>query len=87
MASLWLPGLNSFGFGGANAHVLLQAPVAVPVTPSRLPEAGLPPLALSAKSEGALARAGWSLRRLAGRQDTVNIFTMSATLLPIVVRL
>ncbi|MBP6622501.1 MAG: type I polyketide synthase WcbR, partial [Alcaligenes sp.] len=47
-------GLNSFGFGGANAHVLLQAPVAVPVTPSRLPEAGLPPLALSAKSEGAL---------------------------------
>ncbi len=52
-------GVNSFGFGGANAHVLLQAPVAASVSAPNLPESGLPPLTLSAKTEGAL-------RQLAG---------------------
>lgn len=47
-------GVNSFGFGGANAHVLLQEyrpPVATVVDPT--PEA-LPPLFLSARSDAAL---------------------------------
>src|SRR5690606_25794448 len=47
-------GLNSFGFGGANAHVLLQAPVAQAPVGAQQPELGLPPLVLSAKTEAAL---------------------------------
>ncbi|MGO3869507.1 MAG: SDR family NAD(P)-dependent oxidoreductase [Alcaligenes sp.] len=47
-------GLNSFGFGGANAHVLLQAPVATANQSGTLPNTGLPPLVLSAKTEAAL---------------------------------
>lgn len=49
-----IAGLNSFGFGGANAHVLLQA---FPETarPARLkPKQTLTPLVLSAKNETAL---------------------------------
>ncbi|WP_369325954.1 SDR family NAD(P)-dependent oxidoreductase [Alcaligenes nematophilus] len=47
-------GLNSFGFGGANAHVLLQAPVATTAQSATVPNSGLPPLVLSAKTEAAL---------------------------------
>jgi acyl transferase domain-containing protein/NADPH:quinone reductase-like Zn-dependent oxidoreductase/SAM-dependent methyltransferase/acyl carrier protein len=55
-----LVGVNSFGFGGANAHALLEAaPAARP--PSDDPAApSVPPLLLSAHSHG-------SLRRLAAR--------------------
>ena len=56
-------GVNSFGFGGANAHVLLQA---VPVE-QRTAHNGseCPPLLLSARSDAALmALAGQYLRRL-----------------------
>ncbi len=57
-----LVGVNSFGFGGANAHVLVREhvrPVAAPRTPelrsgpAKAPK-GLPPLFLSAKSRPAL---------------------------------
>ncbi len=53
-------GVNSFGFGGANAHVLLQECPAATVASSTLATATLPPLVLSARSEPAL-------RELAGR--------------------
>lgn len=53
-------GVNSFGFGGANAHVLLQEfPQSTVANAAALP-ATLPPLVLSARSEPAL-------RELAGR--------------------
>ncbi len=48
-------GVNSFGFGGANAHVLLREyrqPQTEPVRPSVLE--ALPPLILSARTEAAL---------------------------------
>lgn len=55
-------GVNSFGFGGANAHVLLQEPEPVPASGCTLspPSNECLPLVLSARSESAL-------RALAGR--------------------
>jgi len=53
-------GVNSFGFGGANAHVLLQEYPASTVADSLAVGGNLPPLVLSARSEPAL-------RELSGR--------------------
>ena len=53
-------GVNSFGFGGANAHVLLQEFPASTVASSAFAGTTVPPLLLSARSEPAL-------RELAGR--------------------
>ena len=47
-------GVNSFGFGGANAHVILAEPPHQPVRSSELPAARPWPLMLSARSEKAL---------------------------------
>ncbi|MEV4443666.1 type I polyketide synthase, partial [Streptomyces sp. NPDC049577] len=58
-------GVNSFGFGGANAHVVLAAP-----GPDGAPEppapAGPLPVVVSARTPGAVAEAA---RRMAGRLD------------------
>jgi phthiocerol/phenolphthiocerol synthesis type-I polyketide synthase C len=62
-----IAGVNSFGFGGANAHVLLQGPAPAAVRPAAAralssrqsskdaPAFGLSPLVLSARSAPALA--------------------------------
>lgn len=47
-------GVNSFGFGGANAHVLLQEYRRVAVESAPQPLEALPPLFLSARSDAAL---------------------------------
>jgi len=48
----WLAGLNSFGFGGTNAHAVIAAP---PPIKQREQAALLPPLLISARSEEGLA--------------------------------
>lgn len=53
-------GVNSFGFGGANAHVLLQEHVAAPQPTQAEARQATPPLFLSARTDAAL-------RELAGR--------------------
>ncbi|MBO1073055.1 type I polyketide synthase [Roseomonas marmotae] len=49
-----MAGINSFGFGGTNATVLLGAAPARPAVASKQADGALPPLLLSAHSEGAL---------------------------------
>jgi acyl transferase domain-containing protein/NADPH:quinone reductase-like Zn-dependent oxidoreductase/acyl carrier protein len=50
-----LVGVNSFGFGGTNAHTVLEAPGRRFAVPEATEEGGrLPPLLISARSEGAL---------------------------------
>ncbi|MDZ4405947.1 SDR family NAD(P)-dependent oxidoreductase [Prosthecobacter sp.] len=57
-----LVGINSFGFGGANAHIILKEP---PLPPQRAlltePMDRAWPLVLSARSEEALRAAAWQL--------------------------
>lgn len=59
-ARLRIVGVNSFGFGGANGHVLLQEYSASTVAKSFTASETLPPLVLSARNDAAL-------RELAGR--------------------
>jgi acyl transferase domain-containing protein/NADPH:quinone reductase-like Zn-dependent oxidoreductase/acyl carrier protein/short-subunit dehydrogenase len=65
-----LAGVNSFGFGGTNAHVVLAC--APPAGAAAAPGAALPPLLLSARSEAALkALAGeWSARLADAEPET-----------------
>jgi len=49
----YLVGVNSFGFGGTNAHAVLESPDPQPV-PSRESDESLPPFLLSARSDAAL---------------------------------
>ncbi len=73
----YLVGVNSFGFGGTNAHAVLEAPDPQPSLHTEPVEA-LPPLLLSARSDGALrALAGSWRARIAGA---------SAEILPSLIR-
>ena len=60
-------GVNSFGFGGANAHVLLEEFISAPKPETKVNPTVVPPLFLSAKTPGAL-------KELAGKYvDLLNI--------------
>lgn len=67
-------GVNSFGFGGANAHAVLEEAPAVRDASGAAPcgdAAPLPPFLLSANSQGSLRRlAGRYAERLTGASDS-----------------
>ena len=55
-------GVNSFGFGGANAHVVLTEPPLCPLPPLPLADTDRAwPLVLSARSEESLLKSAWRL--------------------------
>lgn len=61
-ATLRTAGVNSFGFGGANAHVILtEAPKSPPRTHQKAETNRSWPLVLSARSEEALRASAWQL--------------------------
>src|SRR5690606_32170412 len=70
-------GLNSFGFGGANAHVLLQAPVAMATQSAVVPNSDLPPLVLSAKTEGALREQAGNYADLLDNKTAQDFYDIS----------
>ncbi|QOR37452.1 SDR family NAD(P)-dependent oxidoreductase [Billgrantia diversa] len=61
-------GINSFGFGGANAHVILQSPPDT-ASPRHPAEHGPLPLRLSARSEPALKAMAGRLAQWLGETD------------------
>lgn len=70
-------GVNSFGFGGTNATVLLGPAPAGAVAPSAARPAGMPPLLISARSAAALTELA---RRWEGRlrgQDAATVADMA----------
>ncbi|HUA55533.1 MAG TPA: beta-ketoacyl synthase N-terminal-like domain-containing protein, partial [Candidatus Sulfotelmatobacter sp.] len=74
-----IAGVNSFGFGGTNAHAVLSAAPAAAVARTAAP-ATLPPLLLSARAEGALkalARS-WSDALAAASPDDVPTLVRAA---------
>lgn len=70
-------GVNSFGFGGANAHVLLQAfsPLTAASCPSVTPS--LPPLLLSARSEPALCQLAGRYAELLAMPDAPDYYDLA----------
>ena len=62
--------VNSFGFGGTNAHAVISAPAATVADTAQPSDGVLPPLLISARSEAALASLVDTWReRLAGLAD------------------
>jgi len=66
-----LVGVNSFGFGGANAHVVLEAP---PSATTSAPPATLPPVIVTAHSRAALAREAAAARAALAAADAATAY-------------
>lgn len=70
-------GVNSFGFGGANAHVILRSHVAEAKAMPALPRASSLPIILSARDAGALKVAARELAHLVVSQPQSALYDVA----------
>ena len=73
-------GVNSFGFGGTNAHVVLAEPPSTPTAPEPRGETGLTLLPLSARSEEALTATAQQLAEHLRAQPDLALADLGYTL-------
>ncbi|HND55509.1 MAG TPA: acyltransferase domain-containing protein, partial [Pirellulaceae bacterium] len=67
-------GVNSFGFGGANAHVLVESPPPATVSADATTIETLPPLIVSARCEPALKAAASDLAEVIAQQSPADYY-------------
>lgn len=72
-------GVNSFGFGGANAHVILESPPER-ATPESQVSASPLPIRLSARSEAALTQSAENLATYLRKHDSASLYDVAHTL-------
>ena len=72
-------GINSFGFGGANAHVILESPPERTQPTPQTPGARLP-IRLSARSEAALTQSAEALASYLRENGTTPLYDIAHTL-------
>ena len=76
-------GVNSFGFGGANAHVILESPVskvtAISATASSLPRSVALPVVVSGKSAAALKAAATALASFLRSSPASSLYDIAGT--------
>lgn len=70
-------GVNSFGFGGANAHVILQAFDASTVTKAAFTANVPPPLVLSARSQAALRELAGAYAELLSKASAADYYDLA----------
>jgi acyl transferase domain-containing protein/short-subunit dehydrogenase/acyl carrier protein len=70
-------GVNSFGFGGANAHVILQAFDASTVTNAGFTAEVPPPLVLSARSQPALRELAGAFAELLSKASATDYYDLA----------
>lgn len=70
-------GVNSFGFGGANAHVILQAFDALTVTNAGFTAEVPPPLLLSARSQPALRELAGAFAELLSKASATDYYDLA----------
>ncbi|PTR21324.1 type I polyketide synthase [Pseudomonas sp. GV085] len=68
-------GVNSFGFGGANAHVILESPPQAPQAPRQMGQSV--PLIVSAKDNAALAAQSEQLAQFLSGPDAASLYDVA----------
>ena len=70
-------GVNSFGFGGANAHIILESHEQPKPRPHKQPQDTLLPIVLSAKDEVALKQAAREFSLFLKRKDQSKLYDVA----------
>jgi len=72
-------GVNSFGFGGANAHVVLESPEQCVASKRKTPHAAPVPVVVTGKGAGALQAAARDLSRFLQCQEQPSLYDVAWT--------